>query len=116
MLPKPYESFAQYYSEPTFWTKASQLAKGAGRELLLKALQLFYAARRKDIPTWARTTIYGALGYFISLIDFVPDITPFVGYVDDMGVLTAALAVVANYIDDDVKAKAQARFDQWFGS
>lgn len=116
MLPKPYQPFEHEYSEPSFWAKVSSLAKSTGREIVLKALQLFYASRRDDIPIWAKTTIYGALGYFISVIDFMPDITPVLGYMDDMGVLTVALGMVASYIDEDVKAKAQARFDQWFGA
>ncbi|WP_020557913.1 YkvA family protein [Thiofilum flexile] len=116
MLPKPYQQFEQHYSEAGLWSKLAQFAKGAGRELILKVLQLFYASRRKDLPVWAKTTIYGALGYFISLIDFVPDITPVVGYMDDMGVLTVALGLVASYIDDEVKAQAQARYNQWFNT
>lgn len=51
------------------------------------ALKMYYAATDADTPTWAKTTIYGALGYFISPIDVIPGITPLVGYTDDVGVL-----------------------------
>ncbi|WP_211605080.1 YkvA family protein [Vreelandella arcis] len=47
---------------------------------------------------WAKTTIYGALGYFISPVDAIPDLAPIVGYADDIGVLAGALAMVAAHI------------------
>jgi uncharacterized membrane protein YkvA (DUF1232 family) len=55
------------------------------------------------------------LGYFISPIDAIPDVIPFVGYSDDLGVLVAAVATVSTYITDDVKAKAKAKLQDWFG-
>ena len=36
-----------------------------------------------------RDRIYGALGYFISPIDVIPDFIPVVGFTDDIGVLAA---------------------------
>ena len=56
----------------------------------------------------------GALGYFISPFDAIPDMTPVIGYVDDLGVLTMALATVAAYISDDIKSKAKAKLAEWF--
>lgn len=79
------------------------------------ALQLFYALQDSNTPAWAKAVIIGALGYFISPIDAIPDIVPMVGYADDLGVLTAAIATVAAYITDDVKAKAAAQLKKWFG-
>ncbi|HHU79247.1 MAG TPA: DUF1232 domain-containing protein, partial [Clostridiales bacterium] len=63
---------------------------------------------------WAKATIMGALGYFISPIDAILDITPVVGYADDLGVLILALASVALLINDDVKAKAKKKLKEWF--
>ena len=65
-------------------------------------------------PVWAKTAIIGALGYFISPIDAIPDIMPVVGYTD-VGVLAAATAAVATYIDEDVKKKAKDKMKYWFG-
>ena len=52
--------------------------------------------------------IYGALGYFISPIDVIPDFIPVVGFTDDIGVLAAAVVMAASYIDAEAKAKADA--------
>lgn len=103
------------YSDESFWDKAVNFAKAAGTEVIEKALWLYYAAQEKDTPLWAKTVIYGALAYFISPIDAIPDITPVMGYADDLGVLVTAVVTVAAYITDDVKSKATAKLNDWFG-
>lgn len=109
------KDYEKHYSDEGFWNKIKKYAKKAGKEVIEKALQLYYAAKNPDTPVWAKTTIYGALGYFISPIDLIPDITPVLGYTDDLGVIAAALAVVAKYIDDDVKRQASQKLEDWFG-
>ena len=49
-------------------------------------------------------------------LDAITDITPAVGYADDLGVLALAIAAVAAYINDDVREKAKQRMQEWFGS
>ena len=44
-----------------------------------------------------------------------PDITPGIGYVDDLGVLTSAVAAVSMYIDQDVRTQAAEKIRDWFG-
>lgn len=73
-----------------------------------------YAAHGPNTPTWAKATIYGALGYFISPIDAIPDLVPVVGYSDDLGVLALTVATCTAYITPEVKAQAkQAKKDLW---
>ncbi len=103
------------YSEAGYWQKLKGYASAAGREVVERSLQLYYAAQAEQTPTWAKTVIYGALGYFISIIDAVPDITPFVGYTDDLGVLVAALAAVAANVTPDVKQQARDKTSRWLG-
>ncbi len=107
--------YTEAYSEQSFWQKVKGYALKAGSEVIGRALLLYYAAQRPDTPVWAKSTIYGALGYFISMADAVPDITPIVGYTDDLGVLALAIATIAAYIDDGVREKAAAKTKQWFG-
>lgn len=107
--------YAEAYSDAGFWQKVLGHAKKAGREVIEKALLLYYVMQRPDVPAWAKTAIIGAIGYFIVPLDVVPDAIPFVGFADDLAVLVAALATVAGYIDADVKAQAQAKLSQWFG-
>jgi uncharacterized membrane protein YkvA (DUF1232 family) len=105
----------QAYSEESFWDKIKTYGKKAGREVVEKALWLFYAAQAPGTPKWAKTAIYGALAYFIFPLDAIPDFAPLVGYTDDLGVLVAALGTVASYITDDVKQQASQRLAAWFG-
>lgn len=106
--------FTSHYSDSGFWEKAKGYAKVAGRAALEPALKMYYSATDKDTPLWAKTAIYGALGYFISPIDAIPDMLPVVGYTDDIAVLLAAAATVAVYIKEEHVQKAQQTLRQWF--
>ena len=103
------------FSENSFWDKLKRYAKAAGREVVEKALLLYYAMQEEKAPAWAKATIAGALGYFIVPIDAIADLTPAVGYADDLGVLALALAAVAAYINDDVRRKTAEKIENWFG-
>jgi len=101
--------------EKRFWNKLRRYAKTAGRGVVEKALLFWYAFQKEETPTWAKGVILGALAYFISPIDAIPDLTPILGYTDDLGVLAAAMVTVARYIDDDVKRRAHRKLAGWFG-
>jgi len=109
-------SYEQAYSDRRFWRKLSGRASAAGREVLEKALWLYYGAKSPDTPKWARRVIYGALGYFVLPLDAIPDFTPLAGYTDDLGVMAAALAAVAFAIDDKVRQQARDTLARWLGS
>jgi len=110
------KGYAKDYSENSFWEKVKSFALVAGKEVIERALQLYYAMQAPATPVWAKTVIIAALGYFISPVDAIPDIIPVVGYADDLGVLVAAFATVATYITDDIKAKAEDKLKEWFES
>ena len=107
-------AFADDYSEGGFWSKLAKFALAAGRDLVDLALQLYYTLQCQDTPAWAKGVIIGALGYFISPIDAVPDFIPVIGYADDLGVLVAAVGTVATYITPEIKATAEATLRRWF--
>lgn len=106
--------YAKDYSDNNFWDKVKKFAAAAGKEVLGKALQLYYTMQESNTPLWAKAIIIGALGYFISPLDVVPDVLVPFGYVDDLGVLTAAVATVATYITEDIKAKVEIKLQDWF--
>ncbi len=110
------QDFALEYSEASFWHKMIGFAKVAGKQTIEKALLLYYAAQNPQTPKWAKRVIYGALGYFILPFDAIPDLVPAAGYVDDVGVLVAAIAVVSMYINAEVRAKAAEKMQKWFGA
>jgi uncharacterized membrane protein YkvA (DUF1232 family) len=47
-----------------------------------------------DLPVWCYALIIGALAYLVNPFDAVPDLIPFAGYLDDLSVITAALAAL----------------------
>ncbi|EZQ18559.1 YkvA family protein [Halopseudomonas bauzanensis] len=110
-----FQSFEKKFSDSGLWNKLSRYARTAGKEVVEKVLWLYYAAQDPNTPRWAKTAIYGALGYFIFPLDAIPDFAAVVGYTDDLGVLLAALATVSAYITDDVKAQASRKLERWFG-
>lgn len=114
MTDKLDETVSQEYSDDSFWLKIKQFAKKAGREVVENALCLYYAARKPDTPRWAKTIIFGALAYFITPLDAIPDLTPLVGFTDDLGALAAALAMVSMYVDDSVQQQAADKSSAWF--
>ena len=107
--------YARDYSETSFWQKLTNFALQAGAGVIDLALQLYFAAADPATPRWARLAIIGALGYFISPIDAVPDMIPGIGFVDDLGVLTAAVATVATSITEEHRAKARDKMRAFFG-
>ena len=107
--------FEAAYSEEGLRDKLTRYAKSAGREVVEKVLLLYYAAQEEKAPAWAKATIAGALGYFIVPLDAIADITPAVGYSDGLGVLVLAVAAVAAYINDNVRARTAQKMRDWFG-
>lgn len=87
----------------------------AGLDLVSRALQLYYLARSPDIPAWAKASIFAALGYLVVTPDAVPDITPVLGFVDDLAVLTSALAGLSGYVSPEIRAKVLVKLQDWFG-
>ena len=108
-------SYVGEYSDAGFWAKVRDHAADAGKAVLTPALKLYYALLDADTPLWARTTITGALGYFVFPLDAVPDVIPVMGYSDDAVVLAAALAVVAAHIKPAHAKSARETLKEWFG-
>ncbi|MEH6467381.1 MAG: YkvA family protein [Porticoccus sp.] len=104
-----------YYSGTDFWIKLKHSAKAAGCELVEKSLWLYYAARNQKTPSWAKAVVYSALAYFILPTDAIPDFIPLSGYTDDMAAIATAVTTITNYIDDEVKEKANQKLKHWFG-
>lgn len=111
-------SLARYegsYTAGGFKDKLAKYGKILGAELVYKAVQLWYVLQKSDVPASTKAVIMGALGYLIAPLDFLPDMTPVLGYSDDVVAITFALLKVQGYIDDDVKTKSQKLVAKIFG-
>ncbi len=60
----------------------------------------YYAMLDSQTPTRTRLTLLGALIYFVSPFDVVPDFILGVGFLDDATILAAALAAARSSITD----------------
>lgn len=95
------------------WIKKSALRLGA--KVVYSCLLLFYAFKRKDTPGWAKRNILAAIAYALAPLDLIPDLSPFFGLQDDIGVLGFCLVSVACYINEDVRNTAKGKLNEWFG-
>ena len=114
-MKNPLKKFGTFFSENKFWTKVKSYSRQAGLTTVYSAMLLFYAFKKPETPLWARNIILGTLGYFIAPIDAIPDLTPILGYTDDVGILGFGLVTIACYVDDQVKINARKKLRQWFG-
>lgn len=110
-----YGKFQKHYSESDFWSRLKRHAKKLGEVGLRHALTLYYTLHEPDVPTWEKTVIIGALGYFIFPLDAIPDFIPVVGLTDDLSVLAAAIAALELNIPQSAREKAEAKMQEWFG-
>ena len=81
------------------------------REMLEVLLILIVLIEWGRIPLWQWPMVIAALAYFISPLDAMPD--PI--FIDDAGVLAAAVAALGAVVTDDVRAEARARVERLLG-
>ena len=113
----PAENLDQYenkFTERKLWHKITRFAQRIGVKAVYAALLMFYAYKRKDTPGWAKKIVIGILGYLISPIDFLPDLTPIIGYTDDLGILSFGLVTIAAFVNEEVRKKARTQLGKWF--
>ena len=109
------DKYADKYSDESFFDKITSVIKKAGLTLIYKALQLYYVTENPNCPIRIKAAIFAALGYFISPIDVIPDLTPIIGYSDDAAAIALALAMAQVFIDDRVRQKAKDKLVSLFG-
>ena len=114
-MKNPFKAYIKKFSEVKLWDKMKHYTKIAGIKSTYTVLLLFYAFKRKETPSWAKNIILGTLGYLISPIDAIPDLSPIIGYTDDVGVLGFGLVTIAAYVNDEVRNNARGKLKKWFG-
>jgi uncharacterized membrane protein YkvA (DUF1232 family) len=108
------DRYRRFFSERNFWSIIGRFAQRLGIKTVYSALLMYYAYRRKDTPFWAKNIVIGVLGYLLAPLDFMPDLTPIIGFTDDIGMLSFGLVTIAAYINQDVRGQARARLAKWF--
>jgi uncharacterized membrane protein YkvA (DUF1232 family) len=113
-LPQKIEKHQKDFSNKGFLRKIFSVGKKLGRFFIYRASLLYYVVLSKDTPLWIKTTLMGALGYFISPIDAIPDLTPLIGYTDDFLIISAAVILSQRYQTEDMKLRSQKLIDRIF--
>ena len=112
---KQIQKYQEHYTENKLSGKLVKVAKRAGQKIVYAVLLLYYVLGSPDISKADKTTIIGALGYFIHPLDLLPDFIPFAGFTDDLSAILLALHAIWKNITPEVKAKAAAKAGELFG-
>ena len=106
--------YSKYYSEISLWEKIGNFAKAAGAKVIYAVLLLYYAMKDKGVSLKTKLLIAASLGYFILPTDAIFDLTPIIGYSDDLGVLLFTLKQISTAITNEAKVNARIKIAEWF--
>ncbi len=106
--------YSKYYSEKSLWEKIKKFSKAAGAKVIYAVLLLYYIMQDKKVSIKTKLSITAALGYFIFPLDAVFDLTPLIGYSDDLGVLLFTISQVSSNITYETEQKAKEKIKEWF--
>jgi uncharacterized membrane protein YkvA (DUF1232 family) len=75
--------------------------KERARQLKIDIPAVFLSLKSKDTPLAAKILAGIAIGYALSPIDLIPDFIPVLGYLDDVLILPALIALTIRLIPKD---------------
>lgn len=104
-----------HFNEHKLIIKVKQLGKSAGMMVIYPAMILYYLFKDQNVPISAKSIIAAALAYFIFPADSIPDMTPIIGYSDDLGVMLMSISQLAKYISPEILGKTREKLVEWFG-
>ena len=81
------------------------------RLLKRETLALYLAARDSRTPWYAKLLAVAIVAYALSPIDLIPDFIPVLGYLDELVLIPAGIALVIRLVPREVMADARERAD-----
>ena len=82
--------------------------KARAKQLKTDLPAVFLALKRKETPWTAKALAALTVGYALSPIDLIPDFIPVLGYLDDLILLPALVALTIRLIPAEVLASCRA--------
>ncbi len=86
--------------------------KAKSKQLKTEMVALYLASKHPRTPWYAKVLAAVIIGYALSPIDLIPDFIPVVGYLDDLIIVPAGIALLIKIIPGDVleecRSKAQS--------
>lgn len=86
--------------------------KARARLLKRESLTLYFAARDPRTPWYAKVIAAGVVAYALSPIDLIPDFIPVLGYLDDLIIVPAGIALVLRMVPPNVLADCREKANQ----
>src|SRR5690242_4905494 len=82
--------------------------KSRARALKTETIALYFAVSDPRTPWYARAVAALVVAYALSPIDLIPDFVPVLGYLDDLILVPAGIALALKMIPPEVMAQARA--------
>jgi uncharacterized membrane protein YkvA (DUF1232 family) len=86
--------------------------KTKAKQLRTEIVALYLASKHPGTPWYAKVLAALIIGYALSPIDLIPDFIPVVGYLDDLIIVPAGIALLIKIIPrgilEECRAKAQS--------
>ena len=86
------------------------------RHLKAETFALYLAARDPRTPSYAKLLVTGIVAYAFSPIDLIPDFVPILGYLDDLILIPAGIALAIRLVPDSVLTDCRAQAQEIFKS
>ena len=112
MEPKSPEDFIPSFrrrklDEPGFLRKLARFATRLGAPAVRQLYALYYLYQSPNTPKRAKMIIVGALIYFFSPLDSIPDLLGPLGFTDDIAVIALVYSQMKAYPTEDIKVRAR---------
>ncbi|MCE5187582.1 MAG: DUF1232 domain-containing protein [Eubacteriales bacterium] len=82
--------------------------KARAKQLKTDIPAVFLALKKRETPWTAKALAALTIGYALSPIDLIPDFIPVLGYLDDLILLPAMVALTIRLVPADVMAQCRA--------
>lgn len=101
--------------EPGFLRKLARFAGRLGAPVVRQLYSLYFLWKSPNTPKRAKAIIVGALVYFFSPIDAIPDLLGPLGFSDDITVITLVYSQMKAYLTDDIREQARIAANKLLG-
>ncbi len=106
--------YGKYFNKDRFLPKVGEIAEKAGKEVVSKALLLYYVMISSNDPISVSLTIAGALGYLVLPFDLIPDVVIGLGFTDDIAALCYVCDQVQSYRTPEIDRKVETKLNELF--
>jgi uncharacterized membrane protein YkvA (DUF1232 family) len=83
--------------------------KTKSKQLKTEIVALYLASKHPGTPWYAKVLAALIIGYALSPIDLIPDFIPVVGYLDDIILVPAGIALLIKIIPGDILEECRAK-------